>query len=181
MRLLFRSRTDVRMTFFALMRQCVFVGLSVAVLGSPATAGTLRDDAIAFVKLGYGDQVQAEFRSLNFLTDELDTETAQAVVALVDQYNAYDGGKVAAALGRFKGRIDHYRFGRDQSPVLFIALPYWTSQREHSPDGDRGERIDAKAHAKMVEELRKVFVDELQADEFSVDPIFDRTLRVWWD
>ncbi len=65
--------------------------------------------------------------------------------------------------------------------MLFIALPYWTSQREHSPDGDRGERIDAKAHAKMVDELRKVFVDELQADEFSVDPVFDRTLRVWWD
>ena len=69
------------MIFSARMRQCVLVGLGVAMLGSPVNAGTLRDDAIAFVKLGYGDQVQAEFRSLNFLTDELDTDTAQAVVA----------------------------------------------------------------------------------------------------
>ena len=169
------------MAFSVLMRQCGLVGLSVSMLGSPATAGTLREDAVAFVKLGYGDQFDGEFRSLNFLTDELDTETAQAVVALIDHYNAYDGVKVAAALGRFQGRISRYRFGRDQSPVLLISLPYWTSQREHSSDSGRGERIDAKAHAKTVDELRKVFVDELQADEFGVDPIFDRTLRVWWD
>ncbi len=169
------------MTFSALMRQCVLVGLGVAMLGSPATAGTVRDDAITFVKLGYGDQFEGEFRSLNFLTDELDTETAQAVVALVDQYNAYEGAKVAAALARFKGRISHYRFGRDQSPVLFIALPHWTGQREGTPVGERGDRIDDQTHARMVKELRKVFVDELQADEFEADPVFERTLRVWWD
>ena len=169
------------MMFSTWTRRCILLGLSAAMLTAPTVAGTLRDDAVAFVKLGYGDRFEAEFRSLNFLTDELDTEAAQAAVAVVDQYNAYDGAKVAGALARFKGRISHYRFGRDQSPVLFIALPHWTGQREGAPVGERGERVDDKAHARMVEELRKIFVDELQADEFGPDPIFNRTLRVWWD
>lgn len=164
-----------------LLRQGLAASLIVLVAIAPAPADSPVDDAVAFVKLGYGDLFEAEFRSLDFLTDELDTRAAQAVVAVVDQYNAYDGARVAEALARFEGRISHYRFGRDQSPVLFVALPHWTGQREGMPAGERGKRIDAKAHAKLVDELREVFVDQLQADEFGTDPIFERTLRIWWD
>ena len=142
---------------------------------------TLRDDAIAFVRLGYGDHNERDFRSLEFLTDDLDTDTAKAVVALVRSYNAFQGEKVAAALERFCGRVSRYRFGRSRSPLLHVDLPYWTGQREGQPPGERGERIDAAAHLAIVEELRRVFVNELGADSFGADQISERTLHVWWN
>src|SRR4030095_6301724 len=98
-------------------------------------------DAIAFVKLGYGDSFVLGFRSLYFRTDRLTTIEAQAVMRIIE-YNGFDGNKVADAIEQFKGKFAAYEFGREGSPVLYVSLPYWTHQREGAPRGNMGERID---------------------------------------
>jgi hypothetical protein len=133
-----------------------------------------------FVRLGYGDLIDAPVRSLDFLTDELTTDEAARVVTLVPSYNAFDGSKVARVVTRFRGRISKWEFGRESSPVLYVDLPYWTHQREGAPAGVRAKIGDAE-HEKLLKELRAAFVDELGADEFAADEIQKRRVRIWWD
>jgi hypothetical protein len=138
-------------------------------------------DAIAFVRLGYGDQFGLDFRSNNFRTDEMTTEDTQAVLRIVDEYNDFSGKKVADAIGQFRGRISSYEFGREGSPVLYIRLPYWTHQQEGAAPGSSGRRIDDAENEALISLLRDVFVTKLGADEFEVDQIQGRKFRVWWD
>lgn len=156
----------------------------IAAISAPSVAaqdsGKRMEDALAFVKLGYGDMFGRQFRSLNFNTEELNTDDAQRVIRLVDSYNAFKGEKVAAALTQFRGRVTSYQFGRERSPVLYINLPYWTHQREGSPKG-QGERIDDAEFRKLVAELRGIFSGTLACDEFELDPVRKRTVRIWWD
>jgi hypothetical protein len=126
-------------------------------------------DAIEFVRLGYGDNFGLHFRSPYFRTDELKTDEAQAVMRIIDEYNRFDGKKVADAIEQYRGRIAAYEFGRESSPVLYIQLPHWTHHREGSAPGTMGTPIgDAEYHA-LVAELRDTFVGKLGADEFGTD------------
>jgi hypothetical protein len=149
--------------------------------GAKLTAQTR--DALQFVALGYGDN--RGFRSLNFRTEKLNTDQTQAVVRLVKEYNQFDGAAVAAAIEQFRGRISGYEFGREGSPVLYIELPYWTSQAEahavQAAEAGPGRRIEDAERDALIEEMRVVFVDRLKADEFDIEEIGDRRLRVWWD
>jgi hypothetical protein len=139
-------------------------------------------DALQFVALGYGDN--RGFRSLNFRTEKLNTDQTMAVVQLVQEYNQFDGAAVAAALEQFRGRVSGYEFGREGSPVLYIELPYWTSQAEAHAGREAeagGRRIEDAERDALIAEVRLVFVDRLKADEFDIEEIGDRRLRVWWD
>lgn len=123
-------------------------------------------DAIEFVRLGYGDNFGLHFRSLYFRTGELTTAEAQAVMRIIDEYNSFDGRKVADAIEQFKGKIAAYEFGRESSPVLYIQLPHWTHHREGSAPGASGTAISDAEHDALVAELRDTFVAKLGADEF---------------
>ena len=43
-----------------------------------------------------------------------------------------------------------------------------------------GTRISDEENAKLVEELKAVFVGELGAEEFGPDRIRKRSIRIWW-
>lgn len=152
---------------------------------------TRRDQALAFVKLGYGDENGGEFHSLNFRTEALNTDIAKEAIMLVKQYNAFEGMKVAEALEQLRGDIMYYEFGREDSPVLYVHLAYWTSQQErscpanHCRQGAWGDKtdsrkFDASEHAALLQRVRTAF-QAAHAD--AIDPVMenDHVLRIWWD
>jgi hypothetical protein len=156
-----------------------------------AAPGTRRDQALAFVKLGYGDELGGEFRSLNFRTEALNFDVAKDAVTLVKQYNGFAGNKVAEALEQLRGDMMYYEFGREDSPVLYVHLAHWTSQQEracpedHCRQGSWGDKDDARKleaheHAALVQRVHEAFRG---AAADTIDPVLDNdhVLRVWWD
>ncbi len=135
-----------------------------------------------FVKLGFGPNVlgQRGFHSTQFLTPRLSTVQAAQLVRVVTEYGKFKGALVAEGIKRFAGRVSGIEFGREGSPVLYFHLPHWTHQREGPLGKGAGSRISEEEHAKLVAELRQVFVGELGAQEFGPDRPNSRTIRVWW-
>jgi len=135
-----------------------------------------------FVRLGFGPFIPGgqPFQSTEFLTPLLSTGQASQLVRLVPEYCAFKGEAVAAGILRFQGRVMSVQFGREGPPVLYVDLPYWTHQREGPTGKGAGTRISEEEHAKLVAELRSVFVEELGAQEFGADQIRERRIRIWW-
>jgi hypothetical protein len=138
------------------------------------------EDAIKFVMLGYGDEFGSPFRSPRFRTDELNTEQTQAVVRLIREYREFRGAEVAEALGRFKGQIKGYEFGREGRPVLYINLAPWVHQREGSFPWVKTEsrRVSETERDALVNELRSALKGYIEFDY--TDEHFKQTLRVYW-
>lgn len=137
-------------------------------------------NAIEFVRLGFGDDFGLDFRSLSFRTEALTTDEAQAVMRLIN-YEEFDGVKVAEAIGHLKGKIEAYEFGRENSPVLYVKFPYWTHQREGSVKGRSGTRIEDAGNDLFVAQLEDMLVSKLGASEFGAVLTDKRMIRVWWD
>jgi hypothetical protein len=142
------------------------------------------DIAVAeeFVRIGFGLHLSGgrNFQSTQFLTPLLSTEQASHLIEIVDEYRTFRGKPVAAAIRGLAGRVSGVEFGREGPPVVYIHLPYWTHQREGLVASGAGTRIPEEEHAKLVEELRSVFVGQLGAQEFSADRIQKRRIRIWW-
>jgi len=134
--------------------------------------------AETFVKIAYGLNEGQRFQSTEFLTPRLRTSQAAALIRLVKDHNGFDGERVANAVLSLKGRVSGIQFGREGSPVLYIELPFWTHQREEAAPTAKGTRVSDVESEKLVNELKVLFVDQLKADEFSVNR---RRVRVWWD
>jgi hypothetical protein len=135
-----------------------------------------------FVKLGFGPNIlgQRGFHSTHFLTPRLSTTQAAQLVRVVTEYGKFKGPLVAEGIKRFTGRVSGVEFGRERSPVLYVYLPHWTHQKEGPIGKGAGTRISDAEHEKLVAELRRVFVDELGAQEFGPDGPGSRKLRIWW-
>lgn len=134
--------------------------------------------AETFVRIGYRLDLNQRFQSTEFLTPRLRTAQAVPLIRLVKAYNDFDGERVASTVEQLRGRVSGIEFGREGSPVLYIELPYWTHQREEVVSVGPGTKISDAETDEFVAELRKLFVDGLKADEFSVNR---RRVRVWWD
>lgn len=134
--------------------------------------------AETFVRLAYDLDRKSSFQSTLFLTPSLRTAQAERLVRMVGDYNNFNGPKVADALLRFRGKVSGVEFGREGSPVIYIELPYWTHQREETSWSGQGTRISDSESAALASEIRRLFVGELKADEFSVQK---RRVRIWWD
>jgi hypothetical protein len=136
------------------------------------------DTARTFVRLAYGQDRQSGFQSTLFLTPRLRTVQAEQLVRLVGDYNNFNGQKAADALLQLRGKVSGVEFGREGSPVIYIELPFWTHQREETAWSGQGTRISDSESAALVSEIRQLFVNQLKADEFSVEK---RRVRIWWD
>ena len=135
-----------------------------------------------FVVIGFGSRMPGKpgFQSTQFLTPRLGTRQAAELIRLVPEYGNFRSAPVADAILKFSRRVSAIQFGREGSPVLYVNLPYWTHQQEGPITKGLGARIAEIDHQKLVQELRKVFVDQLHADEFDADPVNGRTIRIWW-
>ena len=138
------------------------------------------ESASEFVRNGYGDEFSRKFSSYSFRTQELRTNQVQQLVRLIKSYRSFNGEAVAQAITTFEGRVTSMQFGRELSPVLYVQLPHWTHQREMSPKDAERRRIPDDENAKLVAELRRRFVEELQASEFGPERGDPRRIRVWW-
>ena len=138
--------------------------------------------ALEFVRLGFGDLAddQFQFRSLNFLTDELTTKEAEIVIGELGEFNAFKGSSVANAITRFHGRVKCWVFGREGSPVLYAYIPFWTHQIEGQDSLVRGERLADHSRKQLVADITKLFKHELGADDVTSDETQDQ-IRIWWD
>lgn len=135
-----------------------------------------------FVSIGFGPQILGEthFQSNQFLTPVLNTRQASELVLLIPEYGHFKGADVAKGIQHFGGRVSGVAFGREKSPVLYVHLPYWTHQREGPMPKPLGSKISDQDNEQLVKELRRVFVGELQAEEFGPDTIDPRVIRIWW-
>ena len=159
----------------------VLAGASAATAEPAALVLPLEVDqqvAETFVRIGFGLNPEQRFQSTEFLTPRLRTAQAAPLIRMVKRYNEFNGEQVAAAVEKLRGRVSAVEFGREGSPVIYIELPYWTHQREEAPPGLAGSKIGDPDNEKFVEELRRVFVGELKADEFTQNR---RRVRIWWD
>ena len=140
------------------------------------------ESARQFVLLGFGANMKdgRNFQSTEFLTPRLSTQQASQLIQLVPEYRTFRGSAVASAVSKFAGRVSGVEFGREGSPVLYFDLPYWTHQREGPVSTGKGTRISDEENAKLVGDLRSVFVGELGAEEFGEDRPKSRRIRVWW-
>ena len=110
----------------------------------------------------------------------LSTRQASELVLLVPEYGPFKGAAVAKGIQSFAGRVSGVVFGREGSPVLYVHMPYWTHHREGPMPRPPGSKIPDSENKQLVKELRKVFVDELGAEEFGPDSIDPRVIRIWW-
>ena len=165
------------------------VRFETAPLPSAAAAGITEiplpvdmDLAKQFVTIGFGPKVLGKmgFQSTQFLTPTLSTRQVSELVLLVPEYGHFKGPAVAKGIQGFAGRVSGVAFGREGFPVLDVHLPYWTNQREGPMPRPPGSKISDKENEQLVAELRKVFVGELEAEEFGPDTINERVIRIWW-
>jgi hypothetical protein len=143
-----------------------------------------------FVRLGFGDAIndEAAFYGTRFLTQELTTTEAQAVLSVVPHFNEFVGETVAAGIERFRGRVSGWKFGASGtllvtgSPLLVVVLPYFTHQLEEvKPGKTGGDPISPEVHRALISEMRHVFLNELAADTFEPEGNDDHVYAAWWD
>ena len=164
--------------------QSLYAAQAASASSAPSTAHLILPPEVdlhvaeTFVKIAYGLNEGQRFQSTEFLTPRLRTSQAAPLIRLVKRYNEFDGERVANAVSGLKGRVAGVEFGREGSPVLYIELPFWTHQREEAPPTEKGTKISDAQMEALVNELRALFIDQLKADEFSVNR---RRVRVWWD
>jgi hypothetical protein len=136
-----------------------------------------------FVRLGFGDTIDpaAPFYSHEFVTQELSTVEAQAVIPVVSQYNNFNGQMVAAGIGKFRGRVSGWKFGAAGSPLLLVVLAPWTHQLEDtSPGGKSGRKFTPEERGALIDELRALFIKELDAEKFEQDRSNESVYGAWW-
>lgn len=149
----------------------------------PITSSRRIQVAQQFVRFGFGEHVEesAPFYSADFLTQELTTIEAQAVLSVVPRFNMFVGGHVGGSIERFRGRVRGWKFGRAGAPLLVVVLPYWTHQVEEQPQGaPAGLPVSDPAHLSLVDELRQVFLHELDAQRFEPYDGTGHAFGAWW-
>ncbi len=149
----------------------------------PITSSRRIQVAQQFVRFGFGEHVDeaAPFYSADFLTQELTTTEAQAVLSVVPKFNMFVGGSVGGAIERFRGRVRGWKFGRAGAPLLLAVLPYWTHQVEEQAQGaPAGRPVPDPEHHALIEALQRVFLDELDAQRFAPYDGTDHVFGAWW-
>lgn len=130
-----------------------------------------------WVDIGYGGKGEGS-RALEFKTEGLTPEEASEVAKVVSSYNEYKGKDVASAILKLRGKVSSVEFGRENSPVLYVHIPYWTHQVAGSKEisGRPLTESEGKANVDFVMSvLKKVKPDELGYDSST------NTIRAWWD
>ena len=117
-----------------------------------------------FVKLGFNDC------SVDFKTREVGGKDIGEIIKLVEDYNEFNGKKVAKAIEKIIKVWDPHKelffsFGREGSCVLYIDLPYW--------ENDKKEK---EQKTKLTLDLLK----ETKTDELWIEK-GSGLVRAWWD
>lgn len=129
-----------------------------------------------FIDLGYNSDVSLEFKVSSNNLSEL-----KALVNIVESHNDFESNRVNEAIEKIFPLVSGFEFGREYSPVLYINIPYWTSQQN--------QNINRKNHkARQLTDIEKTEIinkvltafTEAKADENFYDKDLNK-VRAWWD
>jgi hypothetical protein len=144
------------------------------------TENQVNQDAVDFVKYGYGDSHGLKTRSLDFRTETFaNYETFAAALAMVPGYNNFDGPAVAKRFKSLWPELMSVKFGREGSPVLYVQVPYWSNQVYAKTMCVAPVMLTDQERANLAALVQSAG-NALEADENSYDAQAG-TVRLWWD
>jgi len=138
----------------------------------------VNENLLKLFHIAYG-KIDEKVRLLDFKTEGVNTDDAVELVMGIGSYNDFEGQRVTESMQKFKGKVMYWEVGREGSPVIYVHLPFFLNQQEGFVGENR--RIIDDENIKLIEELKKEFVDTALADEFNVTDYSDRVVRIWWD
>lgn len=138
------------------------------------------------VKLIYGDFFDLPIRITNATVMAFGKDVVKLIdaIELIESYNQFKGKELVKVLRELhnKGLIMELRFGREDSPVVYVKPPYWTHQASNyqgNPEDTR--KITEKEREEMFKEILTK-LNELNPDEIYIqDPSTFPKVRAWWD
>jgi hypothetical protein len=134
------------------------------------------------VKLIFGEDFNLPIRLLETKVEAQGKEVLDLAnaIELIERYNAFEGKKLAEVVRylHHKGLIMEIKFGREDSPVVYIKPPYWTNQASNSNTKKRGRKFTKKELEDMIKQI-KFALSSLNPNELSVNEFNE--VRAWWD
>ena len=130
------------------------------------------------VKVMYGEFFGLPLMQLYARTvEDSEIEELANAIELLEQFHCFCAKKVADALREmyYEGLIMTASFGREESPVLYVSLPYWTLQSKKKFDGERRKFTPQE---KRVMTMR-IFEILLETEPDEIGPHNDG-IRAWW-
>jgi hypothetical protein len=133
-----------------------------------------------------------DLRNLDYKSETVQNpELAKEMVKEIKFYNDFDYRKVNAALDKVSDDLMSIKVGRESSPVIYLELPYWESQK-YKPKKENRKLTDAEVqdiYKRVKVAFKDAKVDEFSSGSFESDTGFDepkdaehmRHIRLWWD
>ncbi|OXM56412.1 hypothetical protein CFP71_13365 [Amycolatopsis thailandensis] len=143
-------------------------------------------DVVEFVRLGHRV-------SLNFTVPLRNRPTFDRVMATAQGGNNFDPDLVASTIGTLYDESMEVLFGAEGSAVLYIEVPYFSSQRLDSTSVDSGEKYTADQRQdyarRVIDWARRMRADEITVQQNPVTeyPVVGQPgehpyrIRIWWD
>jgi len=130
------------------------------------------------VKVMYGEYFGLPLMQLHARTVETsEIEELASAIELLEPFHLFCAKKVADALRKMynEGLIMTASFGREDSPVLYVSVPYWTTQRKEGLD--KGARRFTPEERKAM--TMRVFEILLEVEPDELGP-YHKNIRAWW-
>jgi len=131
------------------------------------------------IKVMYGEDFGLPPMLLDARIEETrEIEELANAIELIESYNNFRGKAVADALREMhnEGLIMSAAFGRENSPVLYVTVPYWTQQRTKSTD-EEARRFTPEERKAMVRRIIAI-LQKVEPDELG---LYYEKIRAWWD
>jgi hypothetical protein len=132
------------------------------------------------VKLIYGENFNLPARLLDTKIEASGPRVLELADAIeqIESYRNFRGPDLACQLQylHYKGCIMEARFGRENSPVLYVKAPYWTHQASNGRDYVQRRYSESEYDAiktEILKSLKRLRPDELdEAEAYGI--------RAWW-
>jgi len=132
------------------------------------------------VKVIFGEDFGLPVRLLNATTEDTkEIEELARAIEMIESYNDFRGKEVAEALRQLheEGLIMSARFGREQSPVLYVTIPFHTHQRTKKLSRERRQFTVQERNAMF----RRILEILDMTNPTELGPVLDEEVRAWWD
>lgn len=130
-----------------------------------------------FLGLGYGVAGEGT-RSLDFRTENLSPKLAKEMVKIIRYYNNFDYKKVNKALSKIQNKVDGIEIGRENSPVMYLYIPYWIEGTKRKPRRKLENYERVEIYNQIKDAFKEAKVDEVSEMEGVEAPY---KVRLWWD
>jgi len=130
------------------------------------------------IKVMYGEFFGLPLMQLYARTvEDCEIEELANAIELLESFHGFCAKKVADALREiyYKGLIMTASFGREDSPVLYVFLPYWTFQSKKKFSG-KDRKFTPQEKRVMMMQISEILL-ETEPDEITP---YNEGIRAWW-